>query len=73
MKLGDYEKALAAITGGEDLKDAAMAQTLAFNKIVITEYQGDYAKASQLMTDYLKTYPDDAAAQREIQFLQTRS
>ena len=43
-----------------------------FNEIVAYEYMKDYKTAAALMSDYLKSYPDDAVAQREYQFLKTR-
>lgn len=73
MKLENYKDALTAITNGLSLKDAQMTKTLQFNQAVIYEYQGDFSQARQLMTAYLKAYPDDAAAKREYDFLKTRS
>ena len=47
-------------------------QVLKFNEIVAYEYLGDFKQATVLMQKYISTYPDDAKAQREYEFLQTR-
>ena len=52
--------------------DITIQQTLAFNEIVAYEYLGDFQKAAVLIRTYLNTYPDDANAQREYDFLSTR-
>ena len=72
MQMGEYELALMAFQSGMAIEGNEMMQTLKFNEIVAYEYMGDYTTAAVLMSDYLKTYPDDTAAQRENQFLKTR-
>jgi tetratricopeptide (TPR) repeat protein len=72
MKMGNYEGALTSFGEGMKLGDAAMAQSLSFNEAVTYEYLGRYHEAALLMENYLKTYPDDAVAQREYIFLETR-
>ena len=49
-----------------------LMQVLKFNEIVAYEYLGDFKQATVLMQKYISTYPDDAKAQREYEFLQTR-
>lgn len=73
MQLEDYDDALEAIQNGLNLDDSDMTQTLQFNQIVIYEYQGDFSQAAELMETYVSSYPDDADAAREYEFLQTRS
>lgn len=68
----EYQKALDAFQAGMKIEGNEMIQTLSFNEIVAYEYLGDYQKAKVLLDSYLKTYPDDAQAVREQQFLQTR-
>ncbi len=68
MQMGEYELALMAFQSGMAIEGNEMMQTLKFNEIVAYEYMGDYTTAAVLMSDYLKTYPDDTAAQRENQF-----
>lgn len=73
LSMGDYENALAAFEAGlavEENNDCV--QVLKFNEIAACEYMGRFDKASTLMEEYLKSYPDDAAAVRENRFLKTR-
>ena len=72
MQTGDYEGALAAFQSAMKIEDNGMMQILKMNEIIAYERLCDYKKATVLMESYLKTYPDDEAAQREYIFLQTR-
>lgn len=72
MKMEEYDLALEAFQAAMNIEDNGMMQTLKFNEIVTYEYMGEYKTAAALMNSYLKSYPDDAAAQREYEFLQTR-
>ncbi len=73
LQLGEYNAAREAVERGLALGDATMARTLQFNRIVIYEYQSDFATAKELVAAYLKAYPDDEDAKREAEFLKTRS
>lgn len=72
MKQEKYEEALAAYEAGIEIGDSACIQSLRFNRIVANEYLGNFTEAKSLITEYLSVYTDDAAAQREAQFLSTR-
>lgn len=72
MKQEDYASALEAFQNAMQLPDNGMMQTLQFNEIIAYEYLGEYTQAAVLLDNYLKTYPDDEAAQREYGFLSTR-
>lgn len=72
MKQKDYEAALTAFQNAMAIEGNGIMQTLQFNEIVAYEYLGDYTKAQVLIDAYLKSYPDDEAAQRESGFLTTR-
>lgn len=72
MQMGEYESALTAFQTAMSIENNEMMQSLKFNEIVAYEYMEDYKAAAALMNDYLKTYPDDEAAQREYKFLKTR-
>ena len=72
MEKGEYQKALEAFQAGKQIEGNAYLQTLSFNEIIAYEYLGEYKKAAVLLDSYLKTYPDDAAAKREKEFLSTR-
>ena len=60
-----YERAVKAAAGTTELQDAL------FNRAVAYEYNGDFAKAKNLFTEYLKQYSGDAQASRELKFLNT--
>ncbi len=73
LELGEYEAALNAFDSGlavEENNDCV--QQLRFNQIVAYEYLGQFEKAAALMNGYLESYPDDAQAVREYEFLRTR-
>ena len=72
LRMEDYEEALTAFQTAMNIEDNGMMQTLKFNEIVAYEYMHDYKTAAALMSSYLKAYPDDEAAVRENEFLQTR-
>ena len=72
MEAGDYEGALSAFQTAMNIEDSGMMQTLKMNEIIAYERLGEYKQASVLLESYLKTYPDDEAAQREYTFLKTR-
>lgn len=72
MAKKEYQKALAAFQAGMQIEDSGLLQTLSFNEIVAYEYLGEYQKASILLENYLKNYPDDEVAKREQEFLATR-
>lgn len=72
MQMGDSEGALAAFQTAMRIPDNDMTQTLQFNEIVAYERMGEFQTAASLMNSYLRSYPDDAAARREYEFLRTR-
>lgn len=72
MAKKEYQKALVAFQAGMQIEDSGLLQTLSFNEIVAYEYLGEYQKASVLLENYLKNYPDDEVAKRELEFLSTR-
>lgn len=72
MELNAYEEALSAFQAGMNIENNDMMQTLKFNEIITYEKIGEFKKASVLMENYLSSYPDDQAAQREYIFLKTR-
>ena len=61
-----YERAVNAAKGTPEL------QTTLYNRIIAYEYLGDYEKARNLLTEYLKQYSGDEEAKREMRFLKTR-
>ncbi|MBR1931667.1 MAG: tetratricopeptide repeat protein [Lachnospiraceae bacterium] len=72
MAKQDYARALEAFQTAMQIENNGMMQTLSFNEIVAYEYLGEYQRASVLLSNYLKAYPDDEKAKREQIFLSTR-
>ena len=73
LETEDYEAALTAINSGLSVtENNSVTQELRFNQIVAYEHLGNFKKAAALMNSYLDSYPDDAAAIRENEFLKTR-
>ncbi len=72
LQKGEYQKALDAFQAGLKVENNNIIQTLSYNEIVAYEHLGEFKKAAVLMEAYLKSYPDDAAAKREYDFLKTR-
>lgn len=68
----NYDSALNYIQQGLEYNDPEEQQSLLFNEIVAYEYKLDFETAKQKMAAYLETYPEDAAAIRENEFLQSR-
>jgi len=69
---GEYQNALDAFQAGMQLENNPVMQSLAFNEVVAYEYLGQYEQAYALLTNYMKNYPDDEQARRELEFLSTR-
>ena len=73
LEAGQYAEALSAFNSGlETENNQSVLQELQYNRIVASEYSGDFQQAAGWMREYLNSYPDDTAAQREMSFLQTR-
>lgn len=72
MKMGLYEDALKSFQAGMKIEGNELMQSLKFNEIVAYEYKSDFQTAAALMSEYLKSYPDDMVAKREYEFLKTR-
>ena len=73
LELGEYEAALNAFDSGLAIEENNdYIQQLRFNQIVAYEYLGEFEKAAALMNGYLESYPDDAQAVREYEFLRSR-
>ena len=68
----NYDNALANIEKGLAEQNSDEQQELLFNEIVVYEYKLDFEKAKEKMAAYLEQYPNDEAAIRENEFLQSR-
>ncbi|MCR5595482.1 MAG: tetratricopeptide repeat protein [Lachnospiraceae bacterium] len=72
MKMERYAEALSSFQAGMNTEDKSILQTLKYNEAIAYEYMHEFDTASSLMREYISLYPDDTAAQREYEFLQTR-
>lgn len=73
LEVKEYEAALNAFESGLAIEEGNdFVQQLRFNQIVAYEYLGEFERAAALMNSYLTSYPDDAQAVREYEFLRTR-
>lgn len=69
---GAYEEAYAVFDQYASLEGSFVGKIAWFNKAVSAEYQQKYDEAYELLNQYLKKYPEDAEAQKELDFLKTR-
>ena len=73
LEIGQYAEAMEAFEKGLETEDnVSVLQELKYNRIVACEYNGDFKRAAQMMSDYITEYPDHQEAAREYLFLQTR-
>ena len=69
---GSYEDALEAFQTGIALGESGVLKSLMREEIACYEKLGDFAGAKEKAEDYLDKYPDDAAVQKEYEFLKSR-
>ncbi len=67
-----YDEAMKAFESGIEMGASDNLQELRFNLIVANEYSGNFAQAKKMMQEYLQSYPDDARAKKENEFLKSR-
>ena len=72
LDAGAYEEALNMVQSGIALGDSGVLRSLLEEEIVCYEKLADYASAKAKAEDYLDKYPEDAAMQKEYEFLKTR-
>ena len=74
LKLDDPSSALNYFNLGIDIEGNSkeLNQEMRFNVIAAYEQSGDWESAKVKLTEYLEDYPDDEAAQKEMEFLNTR-
>lgn len=70
--MGEYESAIQAFEKGLSVQENSCKQQLSYNQIIAYERSSQFETAKTLIANYLKLYPDDAEAQRESAFLQSR-
>lgn len=72
MEEGNYEQALAFFQKALETENPLNEQELRRNEITVLEAMLDFAQAKEKMAAYLEDYPEDEAAVREYEFLQSR-
>lgn len=72
IEKGNYTEALSYIEQGLAMEEVPNEKELMKNEIVASEYAGDFVRAWETMKEYIKSYPEDEAAQREYIFLKYR-
>lgn len=70
---GDPDSALANIASGLEYAEMDEMQELLFNEIVAYEKKLDFSTAYTKAQEYVKMYPDDEEAQKELIFLKSRT
>lgn len=73
MDDGSYDSALENISKGLEDASTEEMQDLLFNEIVVYEKKLDFATALSKMQEYIKMFPDDENAAKELTFLQSRT
>jgi TolA-binding protein len=56
----------------DENNSAELTQEIQYNIIVVYEQMDDLKSAKVKLQDYVEAYPDDAEAQKELEFLETR-
>lgn len=72
FEAGNYEEALSMVQTGIALGDSGVLKNLLVEEIACYERLLDFASAKAKAEDYLDKYPEDAAIQREYEFLKSR-
>lgn len=73
MDDGSYDSALENISKGLEDASTEEMQDLLFNEIVVYEKKLDFATALSKIQEYIKMFPDDENAAKELTFLQSRN
>lgn len=73
LNAGAYSEAVKILEQAYSQAEKGTNQELQLNLIYAYEYDGQFTKAYDVMTEYVKLYPGDAEAAREYEFLKTRT
>ena len=73
MDDGSYDSAVENISKGLEDASTEEMQDLLFNEIVVYEKKLDFSTALSKMQEYIKMFPDDENAAKELTFLQSRN
>ena len=69
---GNFEMAIECLKSALKLENVPNKQILTKTLVIAYEQNLEFEKALDLMTQYVKDYPDDEEAKRELTFLETR-
>lgn len=69
---GNYAMALECLTTALEMDKVPNKQIIMKNLIMIYEELSDFETAKAVLKEYVKEYPDDEEAKRELTFLETR-
>lgn len=72
LKEGEYQEALTYFQQALEQENEANQQEIRKNEIVALEHLLQFDQAKEKMASYVKDYPNDEAAAREYEFLQSR-
>lgn len=72
LEKGNYELAVTCLEAALQLENVPNKQIVMKTLVIAYEYKGDFAKAKELMAEYVNAYPEDEEAAREFIFLETR-
>lgn len=68
----NYDMAIKCLNMALNLEKVPNKQMLMKTLVIAYEQNQDFASAKEVMTEYMKSYPDDEEAKREFTFLETR-
>ena len=69
---GNFEMAIECLKSALKLESIPNKQLLTKTLVIAYEQNLEFEAALELMTQYVKDYPDDEEAKRELTFLETR-
>ena len=69
---GNYAMALECLTTALEMDKVPNKQIIMKNLVMIYEKLSDFETAKAVLKEYVKEYPDDEEAKRELTFLETR-
>ncbi len=72
MAKGNYDMAIDCLKSALQLEIIPNKQIVMKTLVIAYEKTSDFISARELLSDYVKIYPDDEEAKRELTFLETR-
>jgi tetratricopeptide (TPR) repeat protein len=72
LEKGNVDMAIECLNAALELKKVPNKQIITKTLAIAYEQKSDFATAKEIMTEYVKNYPEDEDAKRELTFLETR-